>query len=536
MRILSGIKIAVIAKIILVSFSLAVLGLLMQSAFMNGDVQIGSFLAVAMVLVALIYFTKISIPMKFFLPGILLLTTFVVVPVVYTVSMAAYQYKTGNKLSKPEALAMLQKSDAFAQVPTEPRYDLKLGWCDGKYGDAKPVPGPICALVTDYTSDKYFLATADKFTVVPKNLITFSKLGLPNGVTQTGAQPAWEEFYPDEYATYDKLLNATRFKYNKPGMFMKAEGYSVMAVYAARITYDSKTDTFTDIKTGAIYKDNGKGNYANTKNPHDVMNPGWRAVVWFDNFVQLFTDPSISQPLVSVFLWTITFAVTTVITQFALGLLIAIVLQKKIKGRWLYRSIIILPYAMPSIMSILIWGGMLNTDFGALNNLISLVAGHKIHLDWLTDPTLARSSILLVNLWLGFPYFYLISSGALQAIPAELTEAASIDGASGGQTFRRITLPLLMQMLTPLLISSFAFNFNNFNLIYLLTGGGPRDVLGGASAGATDILISYTYNIAFSKGTENFGLASAISILIFVVVAVISLYGIRRSKVLETFA
>ena len=131
MRILSGIKIAVIAKIILVSFSLAVLGLLMQSAFMNGDVQIGSFLAVAMVLVALIYFTKISIPMKFFLPGILLLTTFVVVPVVYTVSMAAYQYKTGNKLSKPEALAMLQKSDAFAQVPTEPRYDLKLGWCDG---------------------------------------------------------------------------------------------------------------------------------------------------------------------------------------------------------------------------------------------------------------------------------------------------------------------------------------------------------------------------------------------------------------------
>jgi arabinogalactan oligomer/maltooligosaccharide transport system permease protein len=202
----------------------------------------------------------------------------------------------------------------------------------------------------------------------------------------------------------------------------------------------------------------------------------------------------------------------------------------------LYRSIIILPYAMPSIMSILIWGGMLNTDFGAINNLIGLVVGHPVNLNWLGEPTLAKASVLLVNLWLGFPYFYLISSGALQAIPQELTEAASIDGATGGQAFRKITFPLLQQMLLPLLIASFAFNFNNFNLIYLLTGGGPKDTLAGDSAGATDILISYTYNLAFnSGGTQNFGLASAVSIVIFVTVAAISLYGIKRSKVLESF-
>ena len=139
-------------------------------------------------------------------------------------------------------------------------------------------------------------------------------------------------------------------------------------------------------------------------------------------------------------------------------------------------------------------------------------------------------------MWLGFPYFYLISSGALQAIPSELLEAASIDGANPRQIFRQITLPLLLQILSPLLIASFAFNFNNFNLIYLLTGGGPRAELDGELAGATDILISFTYKIAFGNASvQDLGLASAISLVIFVLVASISLYGIRKSKVLESF-
>ncbi len=129
----------------------------------------------------------------------------------------------------------------------------------------------------------------------------------------------------------------------------------------------------------------------------------------------------------------------------------------------------------------------------------------------------------------------MISNGALQAIPGELSEAARIDGASNRQIFWQITLPLLLKMLTPLLIASFAFNFNNFNLIFLLTGGGPRNDLDGEIAGATDILISYTYKIAFGSQVQDLGLASAISVVIFILVAAISLYGIKRSKVLEEF-
>ena len=108
-----------------------------------------------------------------------------------------------------------------------------------------------------------------------------------------------------------------------------------------------------------------------------------------------------------------------------------------------------------------------------------------------------------------------------------------MDGASGIQILRRIKLPLLLQILSPLLISSFAFNFNNFNLIYLLTGGGPTDVLHNKTAGATDILITYTYKTAFNGASQNYGLASAISMLIFLIVASLSLWSLRRSRVLD---
>jgi len=278
-----------------------------------------------------------------------------------------------------------------------------------------------------------------------------------------------------------------------------------------------------------VYRDNGRGNYANPDDKTQILEPGWRAPNWFANYAKLVTDDKVRGPFIRVFIWTVAFAVLTVVTSFAFGLLIALALNKAIRGRRMYRSILILPYAMPSLMSILIWGGMFDTEFGAINNILGT------HIAWFSDANFARGAVILVSLWLGFPYFYLISTGALQAIPAELNEAAAIDGANGRQIFSKITLPLLLQILSPLLIASFAFNFNNFNLIYLLTGGGPKEQLEGQIAGATDILISYTYQIAFGSNTQDLGLASAISVIIFFLVAGISLYGLRKSKVLETF-
>lgn len=144
-----------------------------------------------------------------------------------------------------------------------------------------------------------------------------------------------------------------------------------------------------------------------------------------------------------------------------------------------------------------------------------------------------KFAILLVNLWLGFPYMFLVCTGALQAIPAELKEAGIMDGAGAIKRFFHITLPLLLVSVAPLLIASFAFNFNNFALIYMLTGGGPNFSGTPVLIGETDLLISMVYSISFESGTRQFGLASALSILIFAVVGIISWLGFRQTRKLE---
>jgi arabinogalactan oligomer/maltooligosaccharide transport system permease protein len=513
MKLLSGNKLAVTAKVIFVSITLAVLGLLAQSAFASGEGFIAAFIAFSMVTLAIIYFTKISIPMKFFLPGVLLLAAFVVLPIAYTLVMSGFQFKTGNYVDKPAALERIV-ADSYVADDSGLTFDVVVGQ-DGQ--------GDVALLATDYMTSTYFLSTEKAITELDASQVSVDPdLGI--AVETEG----FTRFSDDELASRGDALSAIKFA--GPGeYFLGLEGFEVAIPFKPSLVYDEASDSFTNMQTGAKYADNGRGNFANIDDPQDIVSPGWRSPIWFENYVSLVTDEKVREPFIAVFIWTMVFAISTVVTQFALGLLVALALDKPLRGRRFYRIIIILPYAVPSIMSILIWGGMFDTEFGAINALL----GTKIA--WFLDENFARAAVIIVNLWLGFPYFYLISNGSLQAIPGELSEAARIDGASNSQIFWQITLPLLLKMLTPLLIASFAFNFNNFNLIFLLTGGGPRNDLDGEIAGATDILISYTYKIAFGSQVQDLGLASAISVVIFILVAGISLYGIRRSKVLEEF-
>ncbi|HIQ00155.1 TPA: ABC transporter permease subunit, partial [Candidatus Bipolaricaulota bacterium] len=195
------------------------------------------------------------------------------------------------------------------------------------------------------------------------------------------------------------------------------------------------------------------------------------------------------------------------------------------------RSLLIVPYAIPAFISILIWRGFFNTHVGLFNQVLGQWFGVRV--PWLTDPFWARFSVLFANAWLTYPYMMLISLGALQSIPGELYEAAAIDGAGPWQRFTRITFPLLMVSLAPLLIGSFAYTFNNFTLIWLLTGGDPVVAIG-ERAGATDILLSYAYRLAFegARGNE-MGMASALAVNIFLIVALLSGIGFARTRMLE---
>ena len=503
-------KTALILKLVVLGILTAILLLLAQSALAQKEYAISLFLVFSIVLVNFTYFSKRTVPLKFFVPGLLLLLAFVLTPVLYTVVMSTYNYKTGNYISKQDAIERIK---VLALEPDEfgTAFDIVVG----------EFRGEPAILVSDVNENSYFISTVRNRLALSSDSLQIDENGIAQGA-------------PDFTKLESKKISGSeaaklRFKFND-SYFIAVESLNVGVVFRQTLEFLPEVDQFRSLINSDIYIDNGNGNYANQKDSSNILEPGWRDPTWFGNYIRLFQDSKIRDPLLSVFLWNITFASVTVLTQFAFGLLLALALNRAIRGRRIYRSIIVLPYAMPSIMSILIWGGMFNTEFGAINEIL----GQQIA--WFQDPNFARAAVILVNLWLGFPYFYLVSSGALQAIPSELLEAASIDGANPRQVFNKITLPLLLQILTPLLIASFAFNFNNFNLIYLLTGGGPKNQLDGEIAGATDILISYTYQIAFGSSVQDLGLASAISVIIFLIVASISLYGVRKSKVLDTFS
>lgn len=454
-----------------------------------------------------VYFSPRLIPFKFLLPGIILLVTFVVIPVAYTIQMSAFNYRTGNEISQPEAVKQIL-ARGLQPDAANTTFDFVAGRISGKVG----------GLLTNQTDHLIFLATTDGLTpVAPAD----AQISQGKTVGAKGFTP----LTPDEAANLDATITALKFP-DGHGSFIAPQG-DVAVLLTESYKYDPVKATITDTVSGNIYKDNGDGNFANVKDSTQLLEPGWKAFNNFGNYTHLFTDPRVRAPFIGVFIWTTAFAFITVVMMFAVGLLLAIILNEKIRFRRFYRGILILPYAIPSFMSILIWGGMFNRQFGAINALF------HTNIDWFNSPWLARATILIVNLWLGFPYFYLVSSGALQAIPAELEEAASIDGAKTSTILRQIKLPLLLQILSPLLISSFAFNFNNFNIVYLLTGGGPTDVLHGKTAGATDILITYTYKTAFGSNEQNLGLACAISVLIFLIIGSLSIWSLRRSKVLE---
>ena len=295
------------------------------------------------------------------------------------------------------------------------------------------------------------------------------------------------------------------------------------------VRYDPKAGGFVRLQDGVLFKDNGRGSFVAASG--EELEPGWKTYVGTRNFSRIAHSSLIRDPFLKVFVWTLVFASLVVFISFALGLLLAITLNKPgLSFQRTYRALLVIPFAVPAFLSLLVWQGLLNDDFGVVNRLF------HTSIPWLFDPNWARVSVILVSVWLTVPYFFLVSLGALQSIPAELVEAARVDGAGAWQVFRKVTLPLLLVAVAPLMIASFAFNFNNFGNIYLLTGGGPA--LGNSPvAGATDILISYTYKIAFAAGKgQDYGLASALAIIIFFVVATISAVSFTRTKALENLA
>ncbi|ADC48534.1 MULTISPECIES: carbohydrate ABC transporter permease [Alkalihalophilus] len=249
--------------------------------------------------------------------------------------------------------------------------------------------------------------------------------------------------------------------------------------------------------------------------------------IGFKNFIDLVTVPIWRDTFFSVLSWTLVWTFVATTLQIALALFLALLVNDpRVKGKKFIRTILILPWAVPGFVTILIFSAMFNDNFGTINRdiIIPLFGGDGI--PWMSDPFWAKTALIMIQVWLGFPFVFALFTGVLTSISSDWYEAADMDGANRLQKFRFITLPHVLFATAPLLIMQYSFNFNNFNIIYLFNQGGPA--VRGQNAGGTDILISWVYGLTFE--TKQYGMAAAISIIIGIMVAGFAFFQFRRSR------
>lgn len=512
---LTGGNLGLVCKIAILGLlnALALWGITILSA--DRQYVLLAVLALGVLLLDAAFLSDRAYPLRFILPGAFFLVLMVLYPIGYTIYVSFTNYGTGHILAKEQAIA--HYTAMYTLDEEMPTYQAEI------FQDER---GDCAFLLTGPDGD---------------TLVAHAGRVLPTGRAQLTPVDADRDGIVDALGPYARVsvlnvfallgrLQDLAFEYE--GRVLKLRNPQEFGTYVKQYEYDAAADALVELTTGERYYATRNGNF--TSGSGKSLDVGYKTVIGGRNFRNLITDRRYAAPFFQVFGWTIVFAFVSVVETFALGLMLAVLLNDpRLRLRGLYRVLLIVPYAMPAFITCLIWRGLFQTETGVINNyLIMPLLGRGI--PWLQDPFWAKVALLVVNLWLGFPYMMLICLGALQSIPGDLYEAAMVDGATGWQRFRRLTLPLVLSALAPLLVASFAFNFNNFNVIYLVTKGRPAIPFSQTPTGATDILISYTYRIAFEGGSgNNYGLAAAISLVIFLLVGFITYVNFRSSRAMK---
>lgn len=483
-------------------------------------VWISAFILMSVVVV---YSTRRFVPMKYMLPGLVLLLLFQIWPIAYTVATSFTNYGSGHTLTKEEAVDALI-AQSVRQDPDAPRYGLAVAVPEGQDLETGELVFLLSRPAGEGAEGENVSGDVELFTGTLEGLEPLPADGVT--LTDAGRIQQAEGFRVMNLLEQNaRGAEVNEFAVPVEGGGIKAATANQAYVGTASLTYDAENDVMVDAE-GRRYVPS-EGNFVPEDGQGRPLATGWTENVGLDNFATIFTDPTLRGGFLKIFLWNLAFAVLSVGTTFVLGMLLALLFNDpRMKGKGIYRSLLILPYALPVFVTALVWAAMFNRQFGMINDVLGL------DVNWLGAPWTARLALLIVNLWLGFPYMFLIATGALQSIPTDVREAAAVDGAGPVRTLVSVIMPLLLIAVGPLLIASFAFNFNNFGLIYLVTGGGPFDS-GNSLVGNTDLLITFAYRLALEAGQPNIGLASAVSIVIFFVVGIISAIGFARSRVLE---
>ena len=494
--------------------------------FSDGYWQLAIMIVIITVFLVIIFVRPDAEPLRWLSPGLALFLVFVLFPLVSTIAFAFTNYGTTNGLTKPQVIRQYEQRRYAAEGSLTYSYTM--------FQD--PAGNIALWLVPEEEGDPLFVSEGQNLSF-QSDAIEYDDSGIP---VEIGDYVALNR--GDTARTLQQVSDDATFGEGEHAVQLSRARFGVASELSQRYTYDDEQDALIDNQMGTIYvADDSTGFFINPDNPEDTIPVGYQVIIGFRNFERFLTSPALRGPLVSILVWNFTFAILSVLFAFVLGLIVALTFGE---NTWLNKVLklgFILPWTIPNVITILIWNGLWNPLDGAYSKLISDIAqffGANPGVGWppiYNDATWARVALLITNTWFAFPYFMLICSGALKSIPSDLYEAAMIDGANVWQRFRSMTLPLLLMTVGPLLIGSFATNFNSFQVIYLFNKGGPAMVGVSTPAGHTDLLISYVYKLSFGGGggRQEFGYAAAITIIIFLLLAVITAYNLRFMNIWE---
>jgi ABC-type sugar transport system permease subunit len=500
-------------------FHVAVLGVILMGGLWlitrflsDGLFPLASALSGIMVFLALVYLRRRFTPLRWLAIGIVLALLFTLYPLLYTVYLSMTNMGSGHLMSKQQAIARLESQMYLAEDGQTYQW-AAFQSTDGSYA--------LWLVAEDRTG--YLARPEQAIEALSPNTGDVGGLdenGIPVSINGYERLPT--------NRTVPIITQLSEIDFGTPPNTVRIRSLREAAALQAKYRYDADQDAIVDHETGIIFRP-VEGTF--TSEAGEQLSIGFIEFIGLRHFQEFLGNQGFREPLARMLLWNIVFALGSVFGSFAVGLIVTLLFEN-LPGKRIIRALLIIPWPIPVLISILIWRSMLTPDLGFVDFMLKSVFGSAP--SWFQNPSWTRFAVIMVNVWLSYPYFYVISAGAIRSIPGEIYDAALVDGAGGWKKLYHITLPLLLRILMPLLIASFTFNFNNFNVIYIFNFGNPPMANTIVPMGHTDILISFVYRLAFvTSNVTDYGLAAAITVMLFVLVAALVILQMRFTNVFK---
>lgn len=485
---------------------------LVSKLIADGLFPLASALCAIAVFIGMIYLRRRFTPFRWLGIGMALAILFTIYPIIYTVYISASNMSSGHLMSKAQAISKLEATQFFPENGTTYNWTAFKS-LQGEYALwLQPEGGPGLLAkpgepIQSVTPGENGIGSLDE-SGVPTQIEGYERLTLKEVIS---------------------IINElSTIYFGKPPQTVSIRSLGKAVEAETLYKYDKSRDVMINQQTGELYTPI-EGTF--TSESGETLTPGYIVFIGARNFTDFLGNAGYRAPLGKIFLWNLAFAFLSVFFSFVVGLISALMFED-LPGRRIIRALLIVPWPIPVLISILIWRYMLHPDMGFFAPYLEALFGSSP--SWFQNAFWTRLALILINVWLSYPYFYVIIAGALRSIPEEINSAALVDGANVWQKFHYITLPLLLRILAPLIIASLTFNFNNFNVIYIFNAGNPSMSGTILPMGHTDILISFIYKLAFvNTNVANYGLAAAITILLFVVISAFVLIQSRFTKMFK---